>query len=158
MYTTPSTSVPQVLLSSPPIHPSLYRHNPPNNLYVIAVRTLQNPLKIVLPSGLSNLYESLTASLKGKMSLICHVAMKRGRSSSWVWQWREGWGRGRRMRCEVVLHTYRHFRWDADAIRRGAHAFASDSTATSLLFSPYLNLPIVHRLLLVCCRPLTHSG
>ena len=86
---------------------------------------------MVLLTGLSTLYDSLTTSLK---ALICHVAMKCERSSSW-----RGEGervRGRCMRCEVVLHTYRHFRWDADAIRKGAHAFASDSTTTSLFKMP----------------------
>ena len=83
------------------------------------------------PSRLSNLYESLTASMKGKMSLICHSAMKRGRPSSWVWQWRERGGKRMWRRCirgEVVLHAYRHLRWDGDAIRRVGRTFASDST------------------------------
>ena len=65
------------------IHSSLHMHNPTYILHDLAVRTLQNILKMVLLTGLSNLYDSLTSSLK---ALICHVEMKRGRSSSWVWQ------------------------------------------------------------------------
>ncbi|EDR07020.1 uncharacterized protein LACBIDRAFT_299272 [Laccaria bicolor S238N-H82] len=47
----------------------------------------QTLLKVNLPSCLSNLYESLTASLKERVSLICHTVMKRGRPSSLFWQW-----------------------------------------------------------------------
>ena len=70
--------------------------------------------------------------------------------------------RGRYMRFEVVLHAYRHLRWDVDAISRVGHTFAPDSTTISLMktayFSPQPNLPIVHLLLSVRCRPLTCSG
>ena len=131
--------------------------DPPYILRDLAIRTLQNLLKMVLLAGLSKLYDSHTTSLK---ALICHVAMKRERSSSW-----RGEGesvRRRCMRCEGVLTTYRLLRWDANAIRRVAHTFASDSTTTFLLktasFSPHPNLPFVHRLLPVGCRPLTRSG
>ena len=96
------------------------------------------------PSRLSNLYESLRASMKGKMSPICHRAMKRGRPSSWVWQWREGKGErmcGRCIRFEVVLHAYRHLRWDGDAIRRVGRTFASDSTTDILTQTNILSAP-----------------
>ena len=93
------------------------------------------------------------------------MAMKRGRPNSWVWQWRGGRGkriRGRCMHVELVLHAYKHLRWDDDAVGRVGLAFASDSTTTSLLkttsLSPEVNLPIIHLLLPVRSRPLTRSG
>ena len=65
-----------------------------------------------LSSCLSNLYESLTASLKQKMSLIWHTVMKRGRPNFCIWQWRDARVgesmRGRYMRFEVLLHAYGH--------------------------------------------------
>jgi hypothetical protein len=60
-----------------------------------------------------------------------------------------GSGNGKRMRrrCmrfEVVLHAYRHLRWDVDAIRRVGHTFASDSTTISLLKTASFSQP-AHR-------------
>ena len=77
------------------------------------------------------------------------AAMKRGRPSLWVWQWRDGRGESVQrgcMRFEVVLNAYRHLRWDGDAIRRVGHTFASVSTTISLLetafSSPHHVLPL----------------
>ena len=110
-----STSVSRVLLSSPPL---LTSSTPPSQTWVYEMSSMTSPLeplqllqKIELPSRLSNLYPSLTASLKETMSLICHTAMKRrrGRPSSWVWQWRERKGermRGRCMRVEMGCRCY----------------------------------------------------
>ena len=73
-----STSISRVLL--PSSQTQIYQSSsisPP-----LELRTL---LKIDLPSCLSNLYEPLTASLKGMMLVIRHTVMKRGRPSSWVW-------------------------------------------------------------------------
>ena len=69
---------------------------------------------------------------------------------------------GGEMRFKVVLHAYRHLRWDGDAIRRVGRTFASDSPATSLLkptSSLHPNLPIVHlpQLIARCHHP-TRSG
>ena len=106
------------------IHPSLHRCgstkcpiSPPLELRIL--------LNIDLLSCLSNLYESLTASLKGKMSPIYYTVMKRRRPSSWVWQGREWRMRGRCVRFEVVLHAYRHLGWDRNGILRSASQPAS---------------------------------
>ena len=100
-----SYPLPSFLTSSTPLFTDV---GPPNILYYLPLE-LQALLNIDLPSRLSNIYESVTASFKGGMSFICPTAMKRGRPRSWVWQWREGRGkrmRGRRMQFEVVLQAY----------------------------------------------------
>ena len=96
-------------ITGTPILPS-YPYPPPSSqTRIYEMFYMTSPLeglrllqKIELPSRLSNLYASLMASLKEKMSLICHTAMKRGRPSSWVWQWRERKGERLRGRCMRV--------------------------------------------------------